>query len=223
MEAVSSVVVLLSFVVFLWAVVGLINPVWARLPNRWSSVTVWLGSVALLLIGSEFSKDGDNTPASSASRVPQASAVAEPIDNTPTEPRTTCAGQVLSRAKDQVGDNNVKDVEVRGGGTGIVVSYTKSVGLTVGWMRVGLIFDAMDLMQYAYTEPACRQLLRFGLISYTDGTDRFGHEKEVKASEMWLDRDAADRINWSAMSSDRHRFEALIKDFGKLWMHPALR
>ena len=145
MESLSMVIILLSVGVYSWAVLGLIKPISAGLPNRWASVPIWIGSVVLFIIGGSFIEDGDNTPASSASRVPQASAVAEPIDNTPTEPRTTCAGQVLSRAKDQVGDNNVKDVEVREGGTEIVVSYTKSVGLTVGWMRVGLIFDARGL------------------------------------------------------------------------------
>ena len=74
------------------------------------------------------------------------------------------------------------------------------------------------------TQRVGSQLLSFGLISYTDTTDSFGHEKnEVQASEMWLDRDTADRINWSVMSKDRRRFEALIKQFGKLWMHRDLR
>ena len=39
------------------------------------------------------------------------------------------------------------------------------------------MFDAMHLMEYAYTALACSQLLRFGLISYTDTTYIFGMKK----------------------------------------------
>ena len=34
-----------SVVVFVWACVGLINPRTARIPNRWMSVLIWMGSV----------------------------------------------------------------------------------------------------------------------------------------------------------------------------------
>ena len=50
METIGAVAGLLSLGVFLWAVVGLINPGWARLPNRWASVKVWFVSVVLFVI-----------------------------------------------------------------------------------------------------------------------------------------------------------------------------
>ena len=44
-------IALVSFAVFVWAVVGLINPKAARLPNRITSVWIWLMSVALAVMG----------------------------------------------------------------------------------------------------------------------------------------------------------------------------
>ena len=80
MESLGMVILLLSVGVYSWAVLGLIKPVSAGLPNRWASVPVWIGSVVLFIIGASFIEDGDTTPASSASRVPQAAAVAEPVE-----------------------------------------------------------------------------------------------------------------------------------------------
>ena len=137
--------------------------------------------------------------------------------------RAPCAYQIMARAREEVGDENVTSVDVSGGGHQIVVSYTRSVGLMVRWMKVELMLEAMDLMEFAFTAPGCTELMSLGLISYTDTTDRFGNEQEVKASEMWLDRDTANRINWSVISRDRHRFEALLRDYGKLWLHRSLR
>ena len=47
----ADFLLIVSFVVFLWAVVGLIQPRWARLPHRLASVGVWAVSVVLLLLG----------------------------------------------------------------------------------------------------------------------------------------------------------------------------
>ena len=80
MESLGSVIVMLSVVVYSWAVLGLIKPASAGLRNRWSSVPVWMASVVLLFIGVSLMEDGDSTPASSASRVPQDSVVAEPME-----------------------------------------------------------------------------------------------------------------------------------------------
>ena len=80
METISRVLGLLSLGVYLWAVVGLINPAWAKLPNRWASVKVWLVAVLLLFVGYGLHEDGDTTPASSVSSVPQDIAVAEPVE-----------------------------------------------------------------------------------------------------------------------------------------------
>lgn len=217
METAGVIIILLSLLCFLSGLLGLINPAWTNLPNRRASVKIFFVSVVLLFIGTSLVEEGDTASTSSASHVPKNSAVTTP------EPRTTCAGLVLTRARERVGDDNVRDVAVSEGGTEIVVTYYKRVGWSPGWLRVGLIYEAMELMEFAYTEPACRQLSSFGLIGYSNATDRFGNESETKASEMWLNRDIADRINWSNMSSDRDRFESLLNDYGKLWMHRSLR
>ena len=61
MAAIATLLVFLSLGVFLWAVVGLIRPELARLPNRASSVGVWILSVVLLSIGGALMPD-DETP-----------------------------------------------------------------------------------------------------------------------------------------------------------------
>ncbi len=43
--------------VFVWAVVGLIRPTWARLPSRAASVGVWVLSVVLFIIGGALMPD----------------------------------------------------------------------------------------------------------------------------------------------------------------------
>ena len=45
------ILVTASVAVFVWAVVGLIRPTWARLPSRAASVGVWVLSVVLFIIG----------------------------------------------------------------------------------------------------------------------------------------------------------------------------
>ncbi len=55
-----------SFIVFLWAVVGLIRPAWGRLPGRAAAVGVWLLSVVLLVAGSAMLPDAPDTGTQSA-------------------------------------------------------------------------------------------------------------------------------------------------------------
>ena len=68
-------IALVSFAVFVWAVVGLINPKAARLPNRITSVWIWLLSVALAVMGGLLMTDD---PAEPASEEAAASAPASP-------------------------------------------------------------------------------------------------------------------------------------------------
>ena len=53
------VIIVISFVVYSWAVLGLIKPISAGLPNRWASVPIWIGSVVLFISGGSFIEDGD--------------------------------------------------------------------------------------------------------------------------------------------------------------------
>ena len=89
-------IALVSFAVFLWAVVGLINPKAARLPNRITSVWIWLLSVALAVMGSLMTDD----PAEPASEEFAASAPASPTP--PPPPRDSAPG-----AADGAPANNV--------------------------------------------------------------------------------------------------------------------
>ena len=53
----GMIVLTASVVVFVWAVVGLIRPPWARLPSRMASVGVWFLSVVLFIIGGALMPD----------------------------------------------------------------------------------------------------------------------------------------------------------------------
>ena len=44
------ILALAAFAVFLWSVIGLINPKWGRISNRWVSIPIWFVSFILLLI-----------------------------------------------------------------------------------------------------------------------------------------------------------------------------
>ena len=53
----GMILVTASVAVFVWAVVGLIRPTWARLPSRAASVGVWFLSVVLFIIGGALMPD----------------------------------------------------------------------------------------------------------------------------------------------------------------------
>ena len=53
----GMILVTASVAVFVWAVVGLIRPTWARLPSRAASVGVWVLSVVLFIIGAVLMPD----------------------------------------------------------------------------------------------------------------------------------------------------------------------
>ena len=57
MSFLGTILGLLSFVVFIWACVGLFAPERARLSSRWQSVLVWAISVILLVIGTSLLPD----------------------------------------------------------------------------------------------------------------------------------------------------------------------
>ena len=61
MAAIGTLLMFLSLGVFLWAVVGLIRPELAQLPNRVSSVGVWIFSVVLLSIGGALMPDDETS------------------------------------------------------------------------------------------------------------------------------------------------------------------
>ena len=72
-----------SVIVFLWAVVGIIRPGWARLPGRMAAAGIWIASVVLLGIGGSMLPDQASSPSqsntsSSARPAPAARPAPEP-------------------------------------------------------------------------------------------------------------------------------------------------
>ena len=65
MAVIGTILALLSLGVFLWAVVGLVRPELARLPNRASSVGVWILSVVILSIGGALMPDDETSSVAS--------------------------------------------------------------------------------------------------------------------------------------------------------------
>lgn len=89
-QAAGAVLVTFSVVAFAWAVVGLLKPQWARLPNRLASVWVWAVSFGLLIAGvqvsappTEVARSSDRLPSSAPARsqpdLPSVHVEAEPI------------------------------------------------------------------------------------------------------------------------------------------------
>ena len=74
----SGFVFLVSVIVFLWAVVGIIRPAWARLPNRLAAVGVWALSFVLFLIGGALAPD-QPAPAATARTATAPAAAPAPV------------------------------------------------------------------------------------------------------------------------------------------------
>ena len=72
----GMILVTASVAVFVWAVVGLIRPTWARLPSRAASVGVWFLSVVLFIIGGALMPD--STPERAADGAPANNVTAAP-------------------------------------------------------------------------------------------------------------------------------------------------
>ena len=68
MEMLGSAIASISFVVFLWAAVGLVRPRWARIPNRGTAVAIWVLSVVLLAVGDSLRPDAPDAVETPTSR-----------------------------------------------------------------------------------------------------------------------------------------------------------
>ena len=109
MAVIGTILVLLALGVFLWAVVGLIRPKLARLPNRASSVGVWVLSAVLLGIGGALMPDDETssvvstpTDGQEAVTITGAAASAPASPTPPPPPRDSAPG-----AADGAPANNV--------------------------------------------------------------------------------------------------------------------
>ena len=84
----GMILVTASVAVFVWAVVGLIRPTWARLPSRAASVGVWVLSVVLFIIGGALMPDSMPEPTE------KQSAVAAPATDERVHPESDFQAQV---------------------------------------------------------------------------------------------------------------------------------
>ena len=75
------ILVTASVAVFVWAVVGLIRPTWARLPSRAASVGVWVISVILLVVGISMLPDDPDGTTNEPERLAEALAYLNEIDD----------------------------------------------------------------------------------------------------------------------------------------------
>ena len=85
--------IVVSLVVFLWAVVGIIRPAWARLPGRLAAVGVWILSVVLFATGGALLPDQPGrrtTGTSSTATTADSQSAAEPrAENAPQRSAST--------------------------------------------------------------------------------------------------------------------------------------
>ena len=76
----GMILVTASVAVFVWAVVGLINPGWARLPHRKMSIAVWALSAVLAVAGGSLLPSDDSTEGTESGV-----GVSAPVSNQATE------------------------------------------------------------------------------------------------------------------------------------------
>ena len=79
----GMILVTASVAVFVWAVVGLIRPTWARLPSRAASVGVWVLSVVLFIIGGALMPDSTPEQTEQSAASPASQGFVEGVSVTP--------------------------------------------------------------------------------------------------------------------------------------------
>lgn len=95
----GAFLVLASIAVFLWALVGVIKPGWARLPNRWAAVAVFIASCLMFGIGGSMLPDPttDNGGGGPYSEFPTASEwTLDDWSNATPEQRAAAADEFVS-------------------------------------------------------------------------------------------------------------------------------
>lgn len=193
-----------SFIVFLWAVVGLIVPGRVGIPSRAASVGVWVISVILLVIGtSMLPDDPDRTTTTSTSATTPASA--------PQTFQTRIQGTLGTS------NRNVQRVsEARLQGERLLVQWAINDNLSVGMIRGGARRDIRDMLEVIAdgSEPYTTVILRgtFAMV------DQLGNASETPVVEATYTRDTIDRINFENFLTDNVYVIAQDTD-----LHPEFR
>lgn len=115
------------------------------------------------------------------------------------------------------GGENVPTVISISSGYTAAVEYRQGSVWTVGSARRSLIRDTMKFVKRVFTDSACGEIQTILLMPHNVVTDKYGQESEDQIGKIVLDREVAEKINWSNMSSDM--FEQLLKTEGqfRLW------
>ena len=88
-------------------------------------------------------------------------------------------------------------------------------------LRQGMLRDAQALIEHLSTDAAFDSIYVYRLTSFLRLPDEQGGTPETAAGRVVLTRDAAQQIDWDALTTDG--FERLLRTEGELRFHSALR
>lgn len=180
----GSVIIVVSFGVFVWALIGLVSPGRVGIPTRAASVAVWLVSVVLLFFGALMLPEDSSTPGSTDGGQRAASA--------PSAPET-----FRTRIERALGNSN-RDVfrvnAARLQGEQLFVQWAINDNLTANMRQNGAKIEVSEILESiaASSETYTSVLLR-GTFSMVD---QLGNASERPVVEVTYTRDTISRINF---------------------------
>ena len=161
METIGGVFVVVSFGMFIWACIGLINPQWARLPNRASSVGVWVLAVVIFVAASALLPDDETAPEAAQEPAPQAAQQPAP------EPPPPPAAQLeLIDYTGTIGEYGYSTVE--GQVKNISGSSMENVMAVVSWYTADDTFVTSDETLITYNPVLPDQISPFEVMTQTN-------------------------------------------------------
>ena len=187
-----------SFFVFVWAMVGLVNPSWGKLKYRRHAVGLLVLSFVMLITGAgmmdseETAVDEPESSVSTGSSAPPAEAV-EAASATSFQTQISSALGTSNRGVQRV---SVAQLQ----GERLFVQWAINDNLTSGMMRGGARLDIRNMLEVIANgqEPYTSVLLR-GTFSLAD---QFGNASEANVVEATFTKSAIDRINFENFLTD---------------------
>ncbi len=187
-EVIGSIFVLLSFGVFLWAVVGLINPAWARLPHRKISVAIWALSAVLAVTGGSLVPSDNSTGATAAERpviVPEPGLAPEKIIDHGAEGRcgpTTQDVVDLRAERREIANADLSGVWSLGQGEGYAYFYPDKSLL---WLGPNCSVKGVGTWEYEYGTLGVYTNGRLAFSTAVIGFDK-GRKLTLDTTREWL-------------------------------------
>ena len=105
------------------------------------------------------------------------------------------------------------------GGYVAAIEYRPDENLTNGLTRMGIVSDAMELMQKLSTDPTLSNVKIYLLKPHMKLVDKYGRSSEEQVGKFKLQRAIAKRINWRNMTPER--FEQILRTEGEFRLHRA--